>query len=74
VIEVSSRSFRFKGKTSASRETSAISLEAELKISEPVFAALQNADRFSVNIGKDKQNFPLTDADFDSFLRVCRKS
>jgi hypothetical protein len=74
VIEVSSRSFRFKGKTSASRETSAISLEAELKISEPVFAALQDADRFSVNIGKDKQNFPLTDADFDSFLRVCRKS
>jgi hypothetical protein len=73
VIEVSSKSFRFKGKTSANKESGAISLETELKIADPLFVALQNADHFSVTIGKDKQNFPLLDADLASFLGVCKK-
>lgn len=73
VIEVSSKSFRFKGKTSANKETGTISLEAELEFSDPLFAVLQNADYFSVTIGKDKQNFPLQNADLASFLGVCKK-
>jgi hypothetical protein len=72
-IEVSPKTFRLIGKTSANQEAGSISLESELKIGDPLFTALQGADRFSVNVGKAKQNFPLQDADFTNFLAVCKK-
>ena len=49
------------------------SLEAELKITDPVFAALQTANRFAVKVGSTSRMFPLSEADFSTFLDVCGK-
>jgi hypothetical protein len=72
VLEIPPKSFRLRGKTSANEEAGSISLEAELKITDPVFAALQAADHFGVNVGRSKHMYPLQDADLSGFLRACK--
>ncbi len=71
-MEVPPKSFRFKGKTSRNEESGSISLEAEMKQTDPLFAALESADYFSVRIGKVKQTYPLQEANFPGFLSVCK--
>jgi hypothetical protein len=70
-VKISSKTFRFKGKTTANQEAGNISLEAELKITDPVFTALQNADYFSVIAGNTKNNYPLGESDVSGFLALC---
>jgi hypothetical protein len=72
LIEVPPKSFRLRGKTSVNQESGAIGLEAKLKITDPIFASLQAADRFTLKVGASKQSYPLQDADFSGFLSVCK--
>ena len=73
VLEIPPKSFRLRGKTTVNQEAGSISVEAELKISDPVFTALENADRLAVRVGHSKHVYPLQDADFPSFLDACKK-
>lgn len=72
VLEIPPKSFRLKGKTTVNEEAGSISLETELKITDPVFAALESADHFAIKVGHSKHVYPLLDADFPSFLRACK--
>jgi hypothetical protein len=71
-LEVPPKTYRIRGKTTANEEAASISLEAELKITDPVFASLQQADYFAVSVGKSRHVYPLTDADFAGFLSACK--
>ncbi len=64
---------QIKGKTTANEEAGAISLEAKISDGEPLFAALTEADRFKVKVGKEEYVYPLTDADVAGLLNLCRK-
>lgn len=72
VLDIPPKTFRLRGKTVLNEEAGSISLEAPMKITDPVFAALQAADHFSVKIGKTKHVYPLSDANFPSFLGACQ--
>jgi hypothetical protein len=72
-LEVSAKIFPLKGKTAFNEESTGTSLEAELKTTDPVFAALQTANRFAVKIGSSNHVFPVGEADFPTFLDVCGK-
>jgi hypothetical protein len=71
-LEVPPKSFRFKGKTTVNEEAGSISLEAELKMTDPIFAAISKANYFSVRIGKNKQTYPLQESNFSGFLSGCK--
>jgi hypothetical protein len=72
ILDVPPKSFRLRGKTSVNEEAGSISLEAEMKSTDAVFAAFEKADYFSVRIGKDKQTYPLQEANFQGFLSACK--
>ncbi len=72
-LEVAAKTYPLKGKTAFNEESAGTSLEAELKTTDPVFSALQAANRFAVKLGGSKHVFPLSEADFPAFLDVCGK-
>ena len=72
-LEVAVKSYPLKGKTAFNEESAGTSLEAELKTTDMVFAALQTANRFAVKAGSTSHVFPLGEADFPTFLDVCGK-
>jgi hypothetical protein len=72
VLEIPPKAFRLKGKTTVNQEAGSISLETELKITDPVFAALDAADHFAVTVGHSRNAYPLQDADFKTFLGACK--
>ena len=72
-LEVAAKSYPLKGKTAINEESTGTSIEAELKTTDPVFAALQMANRFAVKVGSTSHVFPLGEADFPTFLDVCGK-
>ena len=72
-LEVAAKTYPLKGKTAFNEESTGTSLEAELKTTDPVFSALQAANRFAVKVGSSNHVFPLGEADFSTFLDVCGK-
>ena len=72
-LEIASKIYPLKGKTSVNEEAATISLEAELKTADPVISALLEANHFAVKVGTSNNVFPLGEADFPSFLDVCKK-
>ena len=72
-LEIAAKNYPLKGKTAFNEESTGTSLEAELKATDPIFAALQKANRFAVKIGSSKPVFPLSEADFSTFLDACGK-
>lgn len=72
-LDVAGKSYPLKGKTAFNEESTGTSLEAELKTTDSVFAALQTANRFAVKAGSTSHVFPLGEADFPTFLDVCGK-
>ena len=72
-MEVDSKTYPFKSKASLNEEAGTLSLETELKASDPIFSALQSANHFAVKIGSRNHVFPLGEADLSGFLDVCKK-
>ena len=72
-LEVAGKIYPLKGKTAFNEESTGTSLEAELKTTDPMFAALQEANRFAVKVGASSHVFPLGEADFPILLDVCGK-
>jgi hypothetical protein len=72
-LEVAGKTYPLIGKTAFNEESTGTSIEAELKTADPVFAALQTANRFAVKAGSTSHVFPLGEADFQTFLDVCGK-
>jgi hypothetical protein len=70
-VRINGKTFSLDGDTAPNEESGATSVEAQIATTDPFFAALPAADRFSVKIGKEESVFPLEGADFDSLLRVC---
>ncbi len=64
---------KLQGKTTANEEAGTTSLEARISVSEPIFEALKDADRFKVKVGQEENVYPLIDADVGGLLRLCRK-
>jgi hypothetical protein len=71
-LDVAAKTYPLKGKTSVNEEAGTISLETELKTSDPVFSDLQEANHFSVKVGASSNVFPLGEADFASLLEACK--
>ena len=71
-LAVAAKTYPLKGKTSVNEEAGTISLETELKTSDPVFSDLQEANHFSVKVGASSNTFPLGEADFASLLEACK--
>ncbi len=65
---------QLEGKTTANEEAGTTSLEAKVSDSQPIFAALKEADRFKVKVGAGENVYPLTDADVAGLLKLCGKS
>jgi hypothetical protein len=65
---------RIEGKTTVSPETGTTSLEARVPDSQPIFAALKNADRFKIKVGKEENVYPLIDADVAGLFSLCKKT
>lgn len=65
---------RLRGKVESNGDAATTSLEAEIPASHPLFAALQLADRFRVEVGATEDVYPLIDADVTGLLSLCRKS
>ena len=72
-LEVAGKTHLLKGKTAFNEESTGTSLEAEIKTTDPVFKALQAANRFAVKAGSTSHVFPLGEVDFPTFLDVCGK-
>jgi len=72
-LEVAGKTYPLKGKTALNEESTGTSLETELKTTDSVFAALEEANHFAVKVGSSIHVFPLGEADFQSFLDVCGK-
>ena len=72
-LAIAAKTFPLKGKTSVNEEAGTISLETELKTSDPIFSGLQEANYFAVKVGANNNVFPLGEADFASLLEVCKK-
>ena len=72
-LAIASKTYPLKGKTSVNEEAATISLEAELKTDDPVFAGLETANHFAVKTGSSNHVFPLGDADFSDLIEVCKK-
>ncbi len=72
-IEAGTEKFSLTGRTMANEEAGSTSVETTLTASAPLFAALQKSDRFTVRAGASQIIYPLTDADLEGLIRVCRK-
>ena len=72
-IVVDDESFDLKGRTLTNEEAGTTSIETSLAPADPLFAALQKADRFKIEIPGHEQIYPLTDADVAGLLRLCAK-
>jgi hypothetical protein len=73
MLEAGETVARLEGKTTASPETGATSLEAKVPDDQPIFAAMKAADRFKVKVGEEENIYPLIDADLIGLLALCRK-
>lgn len=73
-VKVSDKLFRMKGQTSVNQEAASVSIETELKSSDPLFAELGKARRFSISVGKSSYTYPLYGADFSILLGACQKA
>lgn len=73
-LEIASKTYPLKGKTSVNEEAGTISFEAELKTTDPVFSALREANHFAVKVGVSNHVFPLGEADVSGLIEVCGKS
>ena len=72
-MEVASKTYPFKSKASLNEESGTLSLETELKASDPIFSALGSANHFAVKVGSRNHVFPLGEADLPGFLDACKK-
>ena len=72
-MEVDSRIYPFKSKASFSEESGTLSLETELKASDPIFSVMESANYFAVKVGSRNHVFPLGEADLAGFLDACKK-
>jgi hypothetical protein len=73
-LEIASKTYPLKGKTSVNEEAATTSFEAELKTNDPVFSALREANHFAVKVGASNHVFPLGEADIPGLIEVCGKS
>jgi hypothetical protein len=71
---VNGKEFSFNAAAVPNEEADSISVEATTNTSDPLFAELKTADRFSLKVDGIEQNFPLMGADLDGLLSVCAKS
>ncbi|MBI2717531.1 MAG: hypothetical protein HY245_05550 [Rhizobiales bacterium] len=72
-ISAGSRTVRLKGKTTANEAAGTTSIEAKLADTNPLFAALRQADRFKVRIAGTETVYPLLEADLPGLLEACKK-
>lgn len=64
----------FAGKVEVNPESATSSVETEIAATHPIIAAIEKADRFTVEVGKETIVFPLYAADVPDLLALCRKS
>lgn len=67
-------SVKLQGETSTNEEAGTVSLEAEVETANPIFTAMEKADRLKVHVEGEEQVFPLIDADVEGLLKLCDKS
>jgi hypothetical protein len=73
-FSVADKTFRLRARTLANEEAATTSVETLVDAGNPLFVFLKEADKFTINAGKENQNFPLDGADISGLLRVCAKS
>ena len=71
-VSVQGKTYGLQGRTSIGSDAGSGSVETELKPNDPLFEALEKADRFSLEAAGHKTTFPLLDADVAGLLKLCR--
>lgn len=61
------------GVATDNRDAGTASIEAEVETGSPIYPAMETADRLRVVVAGHEQIFPLTDADVEGLLKLCRK-
>lgn len=72
-LHVGKETATFAGKIDLNTEADASSVEVEMPATQPLLAALLQADRFSVTVDHHEVIFPLYDANVQGLLDLCRK-
>ena len=73
-LEVAAKTYPLKGKTAFNEESTGTSLEAELKTTDPVFAALQDGQSFCRESRFKQPRVPLGRGGFSNLPRRLRKT
>ena len=73
-VSVLGKTYGLQGRTSIGSEPGATSVETELLPTDPLFEALEKADRFSLEAVGHKSVFPLLDADVAGLIKLCQST
>ena len=73
-LRAGGKDFNYRAEVLPNEEAGIPSLQAGLTPDDPLFTTLKSSDRFGIVIDGEAEMFPLAGSDFDSLLRVCRKS
>lgn len=72
-IFAAGKRFRYDGATTANEDAGGISVEVRVKPDDRLFAALTQADRIRIAVGKSEHIYPLQEVDFAPLLQLCSK-
>lgn len=72
-LRVGDETATFAGKIDLNRQSATSSVEVEVPANDPLFKAMEKADRLSVKVDTQEVVFPLYNADVGTLLELCRK-
>lgn len=72
-VSAGSETVTFRGKLDVTPEAAAAVIEVEMPATHPVLAAMRDADRLSIEIGRHTLVFPLYSADVAGLIDLCSK-
>jgi hypothetical protein len=71
-VNVGGQTFNLSGKSAARTEAGAASLEIEIPAQSELIASAVKNDRLTLSVDKHRGVYPLTGANFEGLLRLCR--
>ncbi len=67
------QSAEVSGKTEQDQDTGISNFEGQIRVDDPIVAAMLKADRFHLKSGGEDMVFPLIEADLGGLVELCRK-
>jgi hypothetical protein len=71
-LDVASKTFRFSALADSNSQAGSTSLETEVAVDHPIFAAIADADRITIRVKSRRDVFPIQELDLSALLQVCK--